>query len=137
MPRKSRKTRQKEIIESSLQDVEAFFTAEDLHSAVIEKDSSVGIATVYRFLKEKSEDAQLHSYRCEGRRIYSIEKRNHAHFICTDCGSTTHFNIGDIGEIKKSVKGEICHLQLDVYGICEKCKNNRSRSLEHERKVSH
>ncbi len=134
MTRKSRKTRQKEIIESALSDVGAFFTAEDLHSSVIEKDSSIGIATVYRFLKDKSDNAQLHSYRCEGKKIYSIEKRNHAHFICTDCGTTTHFNIGEIGGIKKSVRGEICHLQLDVYGICEMCKKGRSRSCNPEGK---
>jgi len=106
-------------------DAKPFFTADSLHSSIRRKDPSIGVATVYRFLKEKSKNGELHTYRCDGKNIYSVEKRNHAHFICNQCGTTTHFHIGDISAIKDAVKGEICHLQLDVYGICEKCRQNK------------
>jgi len=126
MPRKSRKTKQKETIDAQIEGMKPFFTAEELHGAVMRVDPSIGIATIYRSLKNRYGRRELHSYRCEGRNIYSAERRNHAHFICKICGATTHFELGDIGSIKKAVDGEICHLQLDVYGICKKCQKARA-----------
>lgn len=119
---RSRKTRQKEALEEMLGKMDPFFTAEDLLSKMQDKTPSIGIATIYRFLKQKAEAGELHSYRCDGKTIYSMEKKNHAHFICKECGRTSHFSIKDIGEIKKSIMGEMCHFQLDVYGICTNCK---------------
>ncbi len=128
MSLKSRKTRQKELIELELNNVEVFFTAEDLLQQIRKKDSAIGIATVYRFLKQKNDVEKLHSYSCSGKRIYSVEKRNHSHFICKRCNRTIHFNMSDIGVIKNSVKGDMCHFQLDIYGICENCKKQQEKS---------
>ncbi len=122
MPLKSRNTRQKEIIELELEKADMFFTAENLLERIRKKDSAIGIATIYRFLKQKSEAGELHAYRCGGKNLYSVEKRNHSHFICKQCGRTTHININDISVIKNSIKGIMCHFQLDVYGVCEHCK---------------
>ncbi len=127
---KSRKTKQKEILERELRNCKNFFNAEDLMKQTSKKGLSIGIATVYRFLRKKSKNSELHHYTCKGKRIYSIDKRIHSHFICKQCGRTNPFNMEDISAIRKSVKGEICHFQLDVYGICEQCKkqNEKTRS---------
>jgi Fe2+ or Zn2+ uptake regulation protein len=122
MPLRSRKTKQKELLEKELTNTSSFFTADDLFALIEKKDSSIGIATIYRFLKQKSELGELHSYRCGSKLLYSVEKRNHSHFICNQCGQTSHMDIKDIGTIRDSVKGEMCHFQLDVYGICERCR---------------
>ncbi|MDD5023367.1 MAG: transcriptional repressor [Candidatus ainarchaeum sp.] len=121
----SRKTKQKEIIEKELLSMNSFFNADDLFRVIRKKDNAIGIATIYRFLKKKSGDGELHSYICAGKKLYSIGKRNHSHFICKKCGKTSHFNIEEISAIRNSIKGDICHFQLDVYGICEYCKKNR------------
>jgi len=63
----------------------------------------------------------LHSYFCGKKTIYSNDKNNHSHFICEKCGKTTHMNIDQIDFIKKKIKGSICHMQIDIYGICESC----------------
>ncbi len=47
----TRETRQKKIIEQELSKLKFFFTAEELHKKVVKKDSNMGIATIYRFLK--------------------------------------------------------------------------------------
>ncbi len=66
MPRKSRKTKQKELIELELNNAEVFFTAEDLLKQIRKKNQAIGIATIYRFLKQKSDAEELYSYNCNG-----------------------------------------------------------------------
>ena len=114
-------TRQKTIIEEELNNFITFFTAEELLSKSQAKDKRIGIATIYRFLKDKTTKDSIHSYYCDRRQIYSRQKNNHCHFICTNCGKTTHFNVKDIDFIKKSINGKVCHFQIDIHGICNEC----------------
>jgi len=122
---RSRKTRQMEDLEEILTKMEPFFTADNIFEKINDKKQNIGIATIYRFLKQKAELGELHSYRCDGKTIYSLEKLNHSHFICKQCGRTTHFIINDISSIHKAIKGKMCHFQLDAYGICESCLRRR------------
>jgi len=96
-----------------------FFTAEDLLKKI--KYKRIGIATIYRFLKEKSEKNEIHEYYHERRRVYSATDSSHCHFTCTKCKKSSHFRIKNINFIKKNVKGSICHFQIDVHGTCENC----------------
>ncbi|MEM4637634.1 MAG: transcriptional repressor [Candidatus Woesearchaeota archaeon] len=118
---KSRKTKQKELLEQEIKKIKGFFTAEDLFNFESIKKSGIGIATIYRFLKDKKNKRELHSYICENKCIYSTSSSNHCHYVCQVCGKKEHINIKDIGIIKKNIKGTICHFQIDVTGICEKC----------------
>jgi Fe2+ or Zn2+ uptake regulation protein len=85
------------------------------------KDSTIGIASVYRLLKELRKKEELHSYICERKMIYSRQKNNRCHFICQKCDKTTHFTVDKIDFLKTKIKGQICHFQIDVYSTCEKC----------------
>ena len=124
MGRTSRKTKQKEIIMSEMKKFESFFTAEDLYSKLKKKDKTIGIATVYRFLREFSAKDKLHSFICGKKNIYSTNDSNHCHFICEKCKNTSHIKVKNIDFIKNKIRGIICHIQVDVYGICENCKDN-------------
>ena len=121
MARISRETRQKETIRQELSSFSSFFTAEDLYGKVRKESPGIGLATVYRFLNSLAKKDYLHSYLCNRKTVYSTNKSNHFHFICKRCGKTEHINIKNIDFIKKSIKGNICHLQIDTYGICESC----------------
>lgn len=121
MPKKSRKTKQKDLILSEISACTSLFTADELFNKIKKKDSTIGIATVYRLLKELRKKEELHSYICERKMIYSRQKNNHCHFICQKCDQTTHFTVNKIDFLKTKIKGEICHFQIDVYGICDKC----------------
>ena len=46
---------------------------------------------------------------------------NHSHFICEKCGIKKHIDIKNIDFIKKNIPGSICHFQVDVTGVCDKC----------------
>ena len=86
MARISRETKQKQIIRSELKRFNSFFAAEDLYAKIKNKDSNVGLATVYRFLNELAKKEDLHSYLCNRKTVYSTHKNNHFHFICKNYG---------------------------------------------------
>ncbi|MEM4258933.1 MAG: transcriptional repressor [Candidatus Thermoplasmatota archaeon] len=119
--KKSRKTKQKERILSEIAKSVSFFTADQLFETVKKQDPNIGIATVYRLLKDLRNKKELHSYICNRKMIYSKEKNNHCHFICQQCKKITHFTIDKIDFLENKISGDICHFQIDVYGICKEC----------------
>ncbi|MDD4352830.1 MAG: transcriptional repressor [Candidatus Nanoarchaeia archaeon] len=110
-----RKTTQKKILEELINNSSEFFTADEIYEKV--KNKGIGIATVYRFLKE----LKYHTYICNKKIVYSKENNNHCHFICKICGKKNHFNLKNLDTISKVINGKICHLQLDITGICNDC----------------
>ena len=118
---KSRNTKQKELIGEEIKKFNLFFTAEDLFNKIKKKDSGIGIATVYRFLRDAVDLGRLHSYTCERRIIYSVGLESHCHFTCEKCGKVDHVKISSIDFVKSKIEGSICHFQIDVSGICNSC----------------
>jgi len=119
--KKSRKTKQKELIQTEIASLNSFFTADELYENIKKKDVTIGIATVYRSLKDLRKRKELHSYVCDRKMIYSHNEDNHCHFICQKCDTITHFTIDKIDFLKKQINGDICHFQIDVHGICNDC----------------
>jgi len=124
-----RKTKQKRILEEELLKLKTFFTAEELLERTNKIDSKIGIATIYRFLKEKSHRAELHSYYCDRKQVYSTQDNNHCHFTCTQCGQITHFSVKDLNFIKKNIEEEVCHFQIDLYGVCKMCQKENKKKI--------
>ena len=120
-----RQTKQKLMLRMELDKFGSFFTAEELHEKAKKKDKEVGIATVYRFLKELKNNNKIHSYLCNRKAVYSVSEENHCHFICQKCGKTMHINIDSIDFLKRNFEGEICHFQINVEGICDECKGRK------------
>lgn len=117
----NRNTRQKEILNKEIEEINSFFTANEILKKAKKKDSKLGIATVYRFLKNLTDKRKIHSYTCNRRTIYSIHNKNHCHFICEKCKNLNHIEIKSVDFLKNKVNGSVCHFQIDVSGICEKC----------------
>jgi Fe2+ or Zn2+ uptake regulation protein len=118
---KSRNTRQKDLLNLELERMTGFFGADEFHQFIQRKMPNVGIATIYRFLNDMIKERRLHSYYCDKRTVYSNSKNNHCHYICQSCGLKQHIDIKNIDSIRKSIKGTICHFQIDVSGVCENC----------------
>ncbi len=121
MGRVSRNTKQKELIKNELKSFSSFFAAKELYNKVKKRDKRIGIATIYRHLNGLSKSDKLHSYFCGKKTIYSTGSQNHFHFICEKCGKVSHIDVKNINFIKSKIKGNICHMQIDIYGICESC----------------
>ena len=121
MAGKARNTRQKELLDEGIKKFNSFFTAEELLNRMNKKDPKLGIATVYRFLKEAQNKGQVHSYTCDRRAIYSRQNNSHCHFICEKTGKTIHFNINNLDflkHIKSKIPGKINSVQLEIKGVC-------------------
>ena len=117
---KTRQTRQKESLDQEAKKFTTFFSAEDLLGSVSKKDSKVGIATIYRYLKDLREKDQIYSYSCSGKTIYSNEKKSHCHFECVETGEIVHFEIDNLDFLKDKIPGNIESFQLEVKGVCRK-----------------
>lgn len=121
----SRETEQKKLIAKKIAEMNHFFTAEELHNIVTKLDNRIGIATIYRFLRDLREKREIHSYNCERKSIYSKSNINHSHFKCEACGKISHLKIDSIDFIKKIVSADICHFQIEVSGLCDNCKKSK------------
>lgn len=112
----SRQTRQKRILDEESKKFTKNFNAEDLLERVSKKDKKIGIATIYRYLKELRKNNQIYSYTCEGKTIYSNSKKTHCHFIDEVSGEVIHFDIDSLDFLKGKIKGEINSISIEVKG---------------------
>ena len=117
-----RQTKQKRIILKELEHMKGFFSSDELYSAVKAKDDRIGIATVYRFLKDAKERNVIYSYLCNRRRVYSSEKRSHCHFICENSGKIVHFDVDSLDFLRNKIPGDVNSFQLEVRGVCKECE---------------
>jgi len=122
---KLRNTRQKELLEEEIRKFSSFFSADDFFALVRKKDSKIGIATIYRFLAELVKKGEIHSYLCNRRTVYSLDKKSHCHFVCEGCGKVDHLDIKSLDFVDNKVEGSICHFQIDVSGVCKSCLEKR------------
>jgi Fur family ferric uptake transcriptional regulator len=111
---KARNTKQKEIIAKEITKFKTFFTAEDLYKKSKEIDNSIGLATIYRFLKTLRKNKQIFSYTCNNKLIYSKENKSHCHYICEETGKVIHFNIDSLDFLKDKIPGDITSFQIEV-----------------------
>ena len=121
MPRQSRNTRQKEIIQSEIDKIKDFFTAEDLYQIIKKKHDDIGLATIYRFMKELRKKKDINSYTCNNKMIYSKDQKSHCHFICEETGKVIHFDVDSLDFLRNKIPGSITSFQIEVKGKCNKC----------------
>jgi len=122
MPKTSRKTKQKELVLEVIKKFKTFFTAEDLYDKVKKCNKDIGLATIYRVLNKLRNEGEIYSYKCNNRLIYSQDHRSHCHFICEETGKVIHFDIDSLDFLKNKIPGTISSFQIEVKGICKKCK---------------
>lgn len=118
-----RETKQKKAIELFISKLDKFFTAEEIYSKLKTENTGIGIATVYRFLKEFEKERKIHAFSCDRKKIYSKKGMSHSHFICEICGTSKHINLDKIDFLKKFIHEDLCHVQIEISGICSSCKN--------------
>jgi len=119
-----RNTKQKIFLQEKLDEIDTFFSAEDLLEIANKKDKKISVATIYRFLNELKKEKLIYSYRCNRREVFSKQSKSHCHFICEDTGKVIHFTIDSLDFLKDKIPGSIKSFQLEVRGIC----NNECRA---------
>lgn len=109
-------------------------TTVDIHTLLLEKDSSIGIATVYRNLKYLEDNAYIHRAYVDDNLAARYEIKNnahvhsHHHLICKSCGGVFNFENDLLDAIEKiidiSTGFEVDDHNLAFYGNCKECKRS-------------
>ncbi|MES2855683.1 MAG: transcriptional repressor [Bdellovibrionota bacterium] len=111
------------------------FTAQDVYENVSAKNSAIGFATVYRFLRTLSEQGFVTEVRMGGMpaRYEWAAKRHHDHLTCTVCGSINEFENPEIERLQEKVAKEfgfqLTEHILELYGICPDCRRKDSAKI--------
>ena len=129
---KTRNTKQKEFIQKEINKTQKFFKAEDLFEKIKKKDNKIGLATIYRFLKNLRNKKNIFSYMCNGKHIYSKEQKSHCHFICEKTGKIIHFDVDSLDFLKDKIPGEISSFQIEVKGECKTCNQEPKNLLKRD-----
>lgn len=104
-------------------------TAQEVFEIVIEKDSSIGFATVYRFLRNLTEAGVVTEVRMGGlpARYEITTKEHHDHLTCVSCGKICEFENSQIehlqDEVAQSFGFKLTTHVLELYGVCPDCQN--------------
>lgn len=124
-----RNTKQKEAILACLKEKENMFhpTAGDLVRLVLDKNPSIGQATVYRNINKLVEEGILLKIPTNNNFRYDINTHTHAHLSCKECGCVVDLFDNDyqknIKNLEKKYKVKIDDTNLIFNGLCEDCNS--------------
>jgi len=113
-------TKQKIALYNQIKQLTSFFNAYEL-----QKNTKLGLATIYRFLNDAEKNGEIHSFVCNNKKIYSNNKTSHTHFTCEKCNKTKHITIKNV-DFLKEINDDVCHFQIDAVGICEECRGREN-----------
>lgn len=124
-----RNTKQRRTVKSTIEGLEDFISAQDLHLLMVNRGESVSLATTYRILQSMAEQGEVDVLKTEdGEAIYrqcAVEHHHH-HLLCRNCGAAEELEAPDleswahkIGE--KFGFADINHV-IEVTGICADCQ---------------
>jgi Fur family transcriptional regulator, ferric uptake regulator len=126
-----KKTRQKQAVQSVFAAAAGPLGPQEIAAAARESVPGLGIATVYRCIKELMEVGWLVSVLTPvGTRFESAGKEHHHHFFCSECTRT--FDIGGcVGGFDQFVPAGFLaegH-ELTISGKCESCARRADAGL--------
>lgn len=104
-------------------------SAEELYSKLLERGSTVSLATTYRTLKLLSTLGLLRELDfAEGHKHYELkqDKVPHQHIICIGCNTTIEFEDHFLEEAGQKIGArynfEVIDAQFKIFGTCPACK---------------
>lgn len=122
-------TQQRILILDVVRSGPSHFTAQEVFEIVSEKNSEIGFATVYRFLKKLSEQNFVTEVRMGGMpaRYEWAAKAHHDHLTCTCCGKIIEFENQKIEDLQEKIAirhgFKLTHHILELYGLCGDCQS--------------
>lgn len=108
-------------------------TGQQLHRCLQDKPGAMGLATVYRNLRQLQRQGKV---RCRhlptGEALYAPVERDHHHLTCVDCGKTRtldHCPIHGLDVPADSREGfDLLFHTLEFFGLCSDCRSRQQPS---------
>ena len=118
---------------SALQNCSDEMTGQELHRTLREGPGAMGLATVYRNLRQLQQRGLV---RCRhlpsGEALYAPVERDRHHLTCVDCGEThllDHCPIHDINLPQDTCKDfNLLFHTLEFFGVCSSCRQRQQSS---------
>jgi Fur family transcriptional regulator, ferric uptake regulator len=125
------------VLELLQQSRDRHLTAEDIYKLLLDENSDVGIATVYRVLTQFEQAGMVKRHHFEtGKAVFELnEGDHHDHLVCLDCGRVEEFFDAKIEQRQVAVAAErgfkIAEHALYLYAHCTKehCANKAKASV--------
>lgn len=125
---RQRATRQGTVVLSTLGAVDAFRSAQDLHSELRRQGHRIGLSTVYRHLQALTEQGEVDAARNDsGEVIYRRcgADTHHHHLVCRTCGRTVEIAGEAVETWMDSVASsagftDVAHT-VEIFGTCASC----------------
>jgi Fur family ferric uptake transcriptional regulator len=122
-----RHTWQRDAVRNALGTRESFVSAQELHAALREAGTSIGLATVYRALADLAVEGEADSLQQEGESLYRActPGTHHHHLICRNCGLTVEIEADEVEQWAAAVAKSHGFIEpqhiVDVFGLCANC----------------
>lgn len=127
--RSRRPTKQRIAIESDLDRVEEFRTAQEIHASLHATGDKIGLATVYRTLQAMVDEDLVDQLRTDdGEQIFRrCSTGHHHHLVCRDCGRTVEVEGPAVERWADRVAAEhgfteVAHT-MELFGRCAPCRS--------------
>lgn len=111
-------------------------SAEEVYKLLLNENSDIGLATVYRVLTQfENAGILMRHHFDEGRATYELQEgRHHDHVVCVRCGKVEEFVDPEIERAQRQVaarKGyELTDHSLVLYGVCSDCRRKEQTDGE-------
>lgn len=122
-----RTTRQRLAVEATLEDLDAFASAQEIHEILRARGESVGLSTVYRTLQAMADADEVDALRTDdGEAVYRrCSAGHHHHLVCRECGRTVEVEGPTVESWTDRVAAahgfsDVAHT-LEIFGTCSGC----------------
>lgn len=125
-------TGQRLAILKSLSKGRAHRSAQEVFESVTETHKEIGFATVYRFLRDLSNNGYVTEVRMGGlpARYELTPKSHHDHLTCVQCTKIVEFENQTIERLQQKIAEEngfkLTGHVLELYGLCPDCLSKES-----------
>ena len=125
--KQKRQTKQKKVIYQIVSSSTDHPTAEMIFLQAQEQVPSISLGTVYRNLQELVIEGKVFElyFGCQQSR-FDGQLKPHCHFICDVCGKVFDLPLPEGLEVidkLSDLPGEVREYRLEMFGICDKCRN--------------
>ena len=138
MQKMAYKTKQQDLLVSYLKTTQGrHFTVDDVRLYFAGKDSSIGVATIYRRLEKLVSEGVVQKYFLGDQTAACFEytggdsntNGNHFHLKCEKCGKLVHLETDDLKEVCSQLKQEhgfsLDSAKTVLYGVCSECTETK------------
>ncbi|WP_295480410.1 ferric iron uptake transcriptional regulator [uncultured Sutterella sp.] len=111
-------------------------SAEEVYKLLLNENSDIGLATVYRVLTQfENAGILVRHHFDEGRATYELQEgRHHDHIVCVRCGKVEEFVDPEIEKAQRQVATRLGYEMTDhslvLYGVCQECREKTHHNDE-------